>query len=131
MPETSFLRIDRDGQEPLVYTMTRDRWYNTKAFISATLQEDDPSKGRVSILEGVASSYPRMMFKIPEAEVDEFADALIRAGSEEALREVVQRWGIRRSSPELWNYLDSLTEYMRRRDPTRAGTFDVSTYLNL
>jgi hypothetical protein len=130
MPEMSFLRIDREGQEPLVYTMHRDRVYESKAFMATTLQNEDPSKGEVSILEGVQGLYPRFMFKIPEAEVDEFASALIAAGSEEDMRKVVERWGIRRSSPEIWDYLETMKDYVRRRDPTRAGTFDVSRYVN-
>jgi hypothetical protein len=130
MPEMSFLRIDREGQEPLVYTMHRDRVYESKAFMATTLQNEEPSKGEVSILEGVQGLYPKFMFKIPEAEVDEFANALIAAGSEEDMRKVVERWGIRRSSPEIWDYLETMKDYVRRRDPTRAGTFDVSRYVN-
>jgi hypothetical protein len=130
MPEMSFLRIDREGQEPLVYTMHRDRWYDTKAFMATTLQNEDPSKGEVSILEGVQGLYPKFMFKIPEAEVDEFADLLIAAETEEDMRKVFERWGIRRSSPELWDYLATMKGYVSRRDPTRAGTFDVSRYVN-
>jgi hypothetical protein len=130
MPEMSFLRIDREGKEPLVYTMHRDKWYDTKAFMATKLQHEEPSKGSVSILKGVQGLYPRFMFKIAEAEVDEFVNVLIAAESEEDMRKVFERWGIRRSSPELWDYLATMREYVRRRDPTRAGTFDVSRYVN-
>ncbi len=131
IPEATILRIDRGDKEPLVYTMTRDRWYDTKAFISPVLQNDDAQKGRVSILEGVQTAYPRFMFKIPEADTAAFADALIAAEDEQAFQKLAERWGVRRSSPDFWNYLDTLKAYMRRRDPTRAGTFDVDRYLNL
>lgn len=131
IPEASFLRIDREGQDPLVYTMTRDRWYDSKAFISTVLEEENPSKGTISILEGVQSTYPRFMFRIPEAEVDTFADALIDAHDEAALRKVAERWGIRRSSPDFWDYLGTMEDYVRKVDPTRVGTFDVSRYINL
>lgn len=131
MPEASLLRIDRGGEAPMVYTMTKDRWYDTKAFISPTLQENDPSKARVSFLTGVQTSYPRMVFVIPEAEVGEFADAFVHAGTTEKLSAIVDRWGVRRSSPQFWDTLDSLVGYMRRTDPIGAGTFDVSTYQNL
>lgn len=131
IPEVSFLRIERKGQDPLVYTMTRDRWYANKAFISTILQKEDPSKTQVSILEGVLASYPRFVFSIPESEVGAFADTLIAAENEEALRKAVERWGIRRSSPNFWGVLESIKDYVRRKDPTYAGVFDVSMYLNL
>lgn len=131
IPEATILRIDRGDKEPLVYTMTRDRWYDTKAFISPVLQNDDPQKGRVSILEGVQTGYPRFMFKIPEAEAAAFADALIAVEDETAFKKLVERWGVRRSSPDFWNYIDTLKAFVRRRDPTRAGALDVDRYLNL
>lgn len=131
IPESAFLRIDRNGRDPLIYTMTRDRWYDTKAFISTTLQEEDPSKGRVSILEGVQTAYPKFMFRIPESEVDTFAAALVNADTREALTKVVERWGVRRSSPDFWANLEVVKAHVLRKDPTRAGVFDVNRYENL
>ena len=66
LPEAVFLRIDRSGQEPGIYTMTHDRDYATKAFIAMALQEDIPGNAKVSILEGAYTSYPNFMFRISE-----------------------------------------------------------------
>ena len=132
IPEASFLRIDRKGGvDPLIYTMTKDRWYNTKAFISATLQDEDPSKGRVSVLEGAQTTYPKFMFRVSETDIDAFATALINADSKEALTKVVERWGVRRSSPDFWSNLDVVKAHVRRKNPNLAGTFDVNRWENL
>ena len=85
----------------------------------------------MSVLEGVQTAYPRFMFKIPEAEAAAFADALIAVEDETAFKKLVERWGVRRSSPDFWNYIDTLKAFVRRRDPTRAGALDVDRYLNL
>jgi hypothetical protein len=51
----------------------------------------------------------------------------------------VERWGIRRSSPDFWPVLNSVTAYVKRTNPSgapqraggRAATFDINRYKNL
>lgn len=44
---------------------------------------------------------------------------------------LVERWGIRRSSPDFWPVLNSVTDYLKRTKPRRAGTLDINRYKNL
>ena len=131
LPEAVFLRIDRSGQEPGIYTMTHDRDYATKAFIAMALEEDIPGNAKVSILEGAYTSYPNFMFRINEDEIEEFASTLVDADTQEKFTAVVERWGIRRSSPDFWSVLNSVTAYMERTNPRKAGTLDINRYKNL
>jgi len=139
LPEASFLRIDRSGQEPGIYTMTHNRDYATKAFLTMSLQDDIPGNAKVAILEGAYTAYPNFMFRINEDEIEEFASTLIDADTQEKFTAVVERWGIRRSSPDFWPVLNSVTAYVKRTNPTGApnragggaGTFDINRYKNL
>lgn len=131
LPEAVFLRIDRPGSEPAVYTMMHVRDYATKGYISMSLQDDIPSNATIAILEGVITGYPNFMFRIDEKDIEEFASALIEADTQDEFTRVVERWGIRRSSPDFWSVLNSVTEYVKRTDPRKAGTFDVNRYKNL
>jgi hypothetical protein len=131
LPEATFLRIDVPEGEPLVYTMTLDRELGTKAFALSVLQDEDPSKAKLTIYPGILTAYPNFIFRIDEAEVGEFATALISAETSEAFTEVVERWGVRRSNPDFWEVVHSMTDYVRRTDPPRAGVFDVNRYKNL
>jgi hypothetical protein len=131
LPEATFLRIDVPEGEPLVYTMTLDRELGTKAFALSILQEEDPSRAKLTIYPGILTAYPNFIFRIDEAEVGDFATALIAAETSEAFTEVVERWGVRRSDPDFWEVVHSMTDYVRRTDPPRAGVFDVNRYKNL
>ncbi len=131
LPEAVFLRVDGAGREPVVYTMMHERDYATKGFISMALQDDIPSKAQVMILEGIYTAYPNFMFRINEDEIEEFASTLIDAETQDDLTAIVERWGIRRSSPDFWPVLDSVTAYGERTNPRRAGTFDINRYKNL
>ena len=139
LPEAVFLRIDKSGQEPAIYTMTHDRYYATKSFFTPVLDNEIPSNATVSIMQGALTSYPNYMFVINEDEIQEFASTLIDADTQKKFTAVVERWGIRRSSPDFWPVLNSVTAYVKRTNPSgapqraggRAGTFDINRYKNL
>jgi hypothetical protein len=131
VPQSVFLVIERSDQEPAIYTMIHERDYATKGFISMALQEDIPSKAKVMILEGAYTAYPNFVFRIDEDEIEQFASTLIDADTQEKFTAVVERWGIRRSSPDFWPVLNSVTAYVKRTNPRKAGTFDVNRYKNL
>ena len=39
LPEATFLRIDAPGKDPEVYTITLDRYFRNKNFISEVLED--------------------------------------------------------------------------------------------
>jgi hypothetical protein len=71
------------------------------------------------------------MFRIDEKDVDEFALRLTEADTPEKFTAVVERWGVRRSNPQFWEILHSITDYVRRTNPMEAAVFDVNRYANL
>ena len=139
LPEASFLRIDRAGQEPKVYTMTHNSDYSNKSFVSMALEDEIPGNAKVAILEGAYTAYPNFMFRINEDEIEKFAASLIEADTQEKFTAVVERWGIRRSSPDFWPVLNSVSAYVKRTNPSgdpqrpggKAGAFDINRYKNL
>jgi hypothetical protein len=131
IPEATFLRIDRPDQKPLVYTMTLDRDLRTKAFAVSMLQNEDPAKARVTIYPGVLTAYPNFIFRIKENEIGDFANQLIAAETPEQFTGLVEKWGVRRSNPDFWNVLHSITGYVQNQTPERAAIFDINRYQNL
>jgi hypothetical protein len=48
-----------------------------------------------------------------------------------AFEQVIQRWGIRRSHPQFWQYFHDLSSYIQEREPVEAGVLDMNSYENL
>jgi hypothetical protein len=44
---------------------------------------------------------------------------------------LVDRWGVRRTSPKFWSMADWNHRDTRKRSPTEAGLFDFGRYTNL
>ena len=131
LPEATFLRIDAPGKDSEIYTMTLDRYFRTKNFVSSELQDEVPSLAHVTIYPGILTAYPNFIFRIDEKDIEEFATKLIDADTQAKFTAVVERWGVRRSNPEFWQVVHSITEYVRRKNPLEAAVFDVNRYKNL
>ena len=131
LPEATFLRIDAPGKDFEIYTMTLDRYFRTKNFVSSELQDEVPSLAHVTIYPGILTAYPNFIFRIDEKDIEEFATRLIDADTQAKFTAVVERWGVRRSNPDFWQVVHSITEYVRRKNPLEAAVFDVNRYKNL
>jgi hypothetical protein len=131
LPEATFLRIDAPGKDPEVYSMMLDRDFRSKNFLTGPAQHSVPSLARVTIYPGILTCYPNFIFRIDEKDVEEFAAQLTDADTKEKFTAVVERWGVRRSNPNFWQVANSITEYVRRKNPLEAAVFDVNRYKNL
>ena len=131
MPEVSFIRVNRSGQEPDIYTMTHDRDFESKSFLNIVMQHENPANAKVSIMKGIYTSYPHFIFDVDENEIEEFSATFVEANTQDKMTAIVERWGVRRSSPEFWPVLNSVTEFMERTTPRRAGILDINRYKNL
>ena len=100
MPEVSFIRVNRSGQEPDIYTMTHDRDFESKSFLNIVMQHENPANAKVSIMKGIYTSYPHFIFDVDENEIEEFSATFIEANTQDKMTAIVERWGVRRSSPD-------------------------------
>jgi hypothetical protein len=65
------------------------------------------------------------------SEVDAFAQALAAVEDAAAFEALVERFGVRRTSPRFWEAFDWIHADLRRRKPTQAGLLDLNRYENL
>ena len=77
------------------------------------------------------TSYPNFMFSIPVREVADFVAAMEQVKVPADFDKVVERWGIRRTHPQFWQYFHDLTAHIREHDPLEAGVLDMNRYQNL
>jgi hypothetical protein len=70
------------------------------------------------------------MFEVREYEIEAFAGALSAVRGAADFTALVERWGLRRTSPSFWETVDWSHEDFRRRQPTEAGLFDLARYAN-
>jgi hypothetical protein len=128
MPEVALVRVG--GSDGAAYTLAHDREHTN---VAAIFREDarlDPDRDRITVLTGIAGSYPNFVFDVPADEIDAFVDALLAMARPEDLSAVASRWGVRRTSPRFWSTLDWLQDHLNEQDRREAGLLDWNRYAN-
>jgi hypothetical protein len=131
LPEVALLRVElADGQRE-IYSLMRNRAHSSVAFIAGESLRYQPGLDTLTIYPGVHTSYPNFIFNVTAEQVPEFVAALQQVQDAKAFEQVTQRWGIRRSHPQFWQYFHDLSSYIRETEPVEAGVLDMNRYENL
>lgn len=128
LPEVSFLRVNLPNQNYEVFTLFRNRAHSNVAFMLGEELRYEPEKDTVTVLKGPMSSYPNMIFQVSAEELSAFVNELVAMKNEKARKQLINRWGVRRSSPDFWTVFHSFREYLERTSPLQAGYHDLNRY---
>lgn len=131
LPEATMLRIQAPSGKRVFYSMLRNRAHSNVAFLLGESLRYQPGLDTLTIYPGVLSSYPNFMFNIPAEQVPAFVAEMENAKDAHRFEKIVERWGIRRSHPQFWQYFHDQTQYILETDPKEAGVLDMNRYENL
>jgi hypothetical protein len=134
LPDASLLHIVQADGQRRVYTLIRNRRHSNVAFILGESLRYEPEKDSLSIVPGIASSYPNFIFRIPSDQLEAFVATLRDSRLADAKRFrhlLVDRWGVRRSDPRIWDELQDIQAYLRETDSVNAAILDIYRYANL
>ena len=131
-PEVTFIRVFDSAGGSEIYSVFRNRIHTNVAFLYGESLRYKPERDTLTVFPGILASYPNFMFNIPADEVDSFVDTLLAVKDEPAFeKNIVQRWGVRRTHPRFWELFHELTAYLQNHMPIEAGVMDMSRYVNL
>jgi len=129
-PDLSMLRVrvDKSGKHDLAYTLIHNKAHFNVAFMFFEKDRRDYAADTMTIVPDYLGSYPNFFFDVKLAEVDQFVAALGAVDTEEQFTRVVERYGVRRSSPKFWETTDWHNEKVARTDSVGAGLLDLNRY---
>jgi hypothetical protein len=132
LPELAFLRVRSEGRGggDAVYALVHNRAHTNVAFMFGEDKRLDPAADTLTVAHGYLGSYPNFLFDIGVGQVEAFARALADVRNASDFEALVERWGVRRTSPRLWQTVDWIHDDFRRREPTEFGLFDLDRYGN-
>ncbi|HET8731363.1 MAG TPA: fatty acid cis/trans isomerase [Moraxellaceae bacterium] len=131
LPESTLIRVRGPEGQRAVYTLLRNRAHTNVAWMMGESLRFQPEKDRLMVFPGLLTSYPNFAFDVPVTDVSEFTDALLAVKDAKGLESVIGHWGIRRTHPDFWSFLDDVTEWQKEVDPREAGILDINRWENL
>ena len=129
MPDVSFVRISSaDPDTDLAYTLVRNKAHSNVAFLLEEKKRREPDKDTLTAYRGLLGSYPNFMFNVPLDRVESFAADLHAVRNREQFIELVGRYGLSRTHPDIWTNFQWFVDHARKVNPVEAGVYDLNRY---
>ncbi len=130
MPEAGFLRLDDTAGPSRYFTLVRNTGHSNVTHLADENKELLPDENTVTLVPGFIGAYPNALYVMPRVALSEFTAAVRGLSSEADYRALADRFAIRRTHPQFWNYSDALQDAYVRLAPTEAGLFDYNRIEN-
>jgi len=130
-PETSYLRVRGvNGHKDVAYTLIHNKSYRTDSFAKEVNDrpQEDMQDDTLTVMRGLAGSYPNFFFDVSEADLDAFVAACVRVMNRDDYEQMVSQYGIRRTNPQFWDVSDWMQDQHARAQPVDGGLLDISRY---
>lgn len=129
LPETMFVAINDNGKQQLATII-----HNT-AHLSITSMFDEhkeliPEEDTITVATGLVGSYPNVFVRVDLSELAEFVDQVLALENQADYAQLLDRFGVRRTSPNFWAYADIILESSKRDNPIEAGILDFNRLEN-
>ncbi len=132
LPEVSFVRIhSADEGRDLVYTLLLNKALKNVAIMISEDLRREPELDTLTVVPGFLGSYPNYFFHVEQEQLSAFVDAIKYSRSIGEKEAFYSKYGIRRTNPEIWEYVDWFNEQHKKYRGLRAGLFDLNRYENL
>lgn len=131
LPELSYLRIrEAESNEAAIYSLMKNEAHANVAFMLMEQSRRLPDEDTLTVSPGFIGSYPNFFFDITRDQLPEFVRQVESIAGEKDVTALVDKFGIRRTSPEFWNTADFFTKRHLMASPVAAGIFDLNRYEN-
>ncbi|AJR06021.1 9-hexadecenoic acid cis-trans isomerase [Photobacterium gaetbulicola] len=132
LPEVTFIMVEpaQSGRQAELFTLIRNSAHKN---ISSLFDEESNrlyEQDNVTLVRGLLGSYPRAFWYLQEADLKDAANQINTIQSEEDYRQFLDRYGLRRTSPDFWSFSDKLNELNQRMFPIEAGLLDYNRIEN-
>ena len=126
LPESVFVNVRDHG----ALTVLANRSYSN---ISSMFREEErrlPVEDSLTVVNGFIGAYPNVFIDIEVDEVPAFVEQVVTMDTEADYKELLDKFGVRRTSERFWSVSDELLAKRRQMAPLEAGIFDFNRLEN-
>lgn len=130
MPEHSLILLRDGNARPRVFSVLRNSAHSNVAELFNEDARRLPEEDKLLVLDGIVGAYPNMIFALNRDELPRFVHAVQSLGSDADLKQLAQRFSVRRTDPRFWAVSDALHDEWQQRAPREAAILDYSRLEN-
>ena len=130
LPDTAVVRFYNEQGENQYATILKDVFHKN---MSSMFGEDNriiPEETRVTVLNGIVGSYPKVMYRVPTSKANAFVDQVKAIENEYDYEALIDSYGVRRTDSSFWQESDYMHAAARQQSPLEYGIYDLNRYEN-
>ncbi len=124
------LMIESKDKQPQLFKLIQNKAHSN---IYSLFDEDNnrqPENDTLTLVRGVLGSYPAAYLSLRETEIPELVERLKTLDGEESYVQLLDRFGVRRSSPDFWPFSDKVHQWYKQDQPIEFGLLDYNRFEN-
>ncbi len=126
LPQTTVIRVPELG----LFTLVHNTAYSNLSHLFGEEKRRIPEEDYLTITRGIIGYYPSSFMQVSRQDMPDFVAKVISLNSEEDYRLLKDRYGIRRSDPDFWQFSDQLHQDYYLSDPGDAAILDYNRLEN-
>lgn len=126
LPQTTVIRVPELG----LFTLVHNTAYSNLSHLFGEEKRRIPEEDYLTITRGIIGYYPNSFMQVNRQDLPDFVAKVISLNSEEDYRLLKDRYGIRRSDPDFWQFSDQLHQDYYLTDPGDAAILDYNRLEN-
>jgi hypothetical protein len=130
MPQITYLDVESDSGENYYYTILRNSAHSN---ISSMLNEGsnlEPANDTLTVVRTFIGSYPNAYWRVAEEDLPTLVDQVAQLSDQASYGALMDRYGVRRTSPEFWQHSDQVIRAHHAADSLANGLLDYNRLEN-
>ncbi|EOW9195640.1 TPA: fatty acid cis/trans isomerase [Vibrio cholerae] len=130
IPQLMMLMIESEQGKPQLFTLIHNNAHTNISSLFDEQNNRDPKNDNLTLVRGVVGSYPSAYLTLKENQIPELYQRLAEMTSEQDYVALLDRFAVRRSSPEFWAFSDLVHQWYRQDQPIEFGLLDYNRFEN-
>ncbi len=126
LPDVMFVHVVTGNDTgDLAYTIIRNKSLSNNSMMFKEDRRRTPEDDTLTVVKGYVGSYPNAFSRIPIDEIEARLDTFLKINNKLDYYNYSKKHGIQRNSPIFWEESDWHYQNFLKRQPIRAGLFDM------
>lgn len=130
VPQISMIMIETESGQSQLFSLLRNNAHKNINSLFSENKNRTPEKDDLTLVRGVIGSYPATFWVLKEHEIPELHKMLSSLENKQDYVNLLNRFAIRRSSPEFWALSDKVHNWYKQEQPVEFGLLDYNRFEN-
>jgi hypothetical protein len=130
IPEAVYLNVQAKDGTDYYYTVLHNVAHRNITALFSEKKNLVPEEDSLAVVKGFIGSYPNAYWKVSEQDLPALVAGVSALANEYSYAAFMDRYGVRRTSPEFWQHSDKIIAAHEAADPVANGLIDYNRLVN-